>query len=830
MSPSSQLPFFEDIPLTQANTVFIESFPFASKKTKRPRPKDVLVLEKSPKQDVNSLDLCLYRNPCDPSYRGTPEPPSHRWDKVKIVTLKSPRDIVYADISKNGYNDVILVDEFASGNKINLHGGRVTWLENTGSTTGTWVRREIGRYPGTRFIKVGHFTNTFSLQVMAVSVMVPVSDSGKGHSPIVVYTQPSNIVSGQPWLSSMAFPDTFRLISAIHVIPHTGGHEGGLDKVLLASTEGVTLLWWEMSRWHVRGIGPTMVRTPRVTSGCGLVSIGNIGESPLYIVSSEPFTGHRLIVYSRSHAATNMDMHNVQWSKHVVDDFGPEMSIIQARCADFDGDGVDEIVALIRSKEAASRNSVEGLYYYRPVESLIRGEFEKWKISDGPMASFVAEDFQLRDKIDIITASSVADDSLDLTLEGGLVFYSNALSTPLIYASILPDTTDSLHSAIRPSLLLTVSDPSSLTDVAYELPLFQTINMSFSLVLLAPKQAYKPSKTHRDSGPSSIKVLLGSIEWITPLGNKVARKQALPYHSKEQTRSVAVKAKTVVAGEKGAIFLNIASSNWGNGLQVQNLISQPYPTRVQEFLFQWIEAAPEEEFASMKVFTLDGFRMQLIGQTTDIAHIHLTAFYDPSSHDAQVRRPTLIPGPSPAPTQRAIGPPPTCQVRTCLVNGGQSGGIYCADDPGNNTPDHRSRPPKRTRAARPSAWVVPSLTEVVPTWYIGEDGEPLIEGGRVQYPPVYGWLSDVSRLLDKQQMALEKEKDRRRKAGVDAGTAVVALKSWDVWMDVDFPPFVVDIQEAASSAFVLTTKGVLLSVKTFDLPPFVSVWGYIRYG
>lgn len=141
------------------------------------------------------------------------------------------------------------------------------------------------------------------------------------------------------------------------------------------------------------------------------------------------------------------------------------------------------------------------------------------------------------------------------------------------------------------------------------------------------------------------------------------------------------------------------------------------------------------------------------------------------------------------------------------MNGGKSGGIYCADDAGNNTPDHN--PLKQTRASRPSAWVVTSLTEVVPTWCVGEDGEPLVEDGRVQYPQVYGWLSNVSSLLNKQQMALEKDQDQKRKAGVDAGTAVVGLK-WDVWMDVDLPPFKVDIREGASSTPVLTTKVAVL--------------------
>jgi hypothetical protein len=61
--------------------------------------------------------------------------------------------MLIAAASESLFSSVILVDEFGSGSKINPVGGRVTWLENTGSTRGTWIRREIGRYPGTRFIK-----------------------------------------------------------------------------------------------------------------------------------------------------------------------------------------------------------------------------------------------------------------------------------------------------------------------------------------------------------------------------------------------------------------------------------------------------------------------------------------------------------------------------------------------------------------------------------------------------------------------------------------------------------------------------------------------------
>jgi hypothetical protein len=109
----------------------------------------------------------------------------------------------------------------------------------------------------------------------------------------------------------MAFPDTFRSISAIHVIHHTGGNEGGLDKLLVAGTEGVTLLWWEMSRWHVRNIGPTMVRTPHAPaiSGCGLVCVGNIGESLLYIVSSEVTSSEIICMYIT--LAKDLDSHSM---------------------------------------------------------------------------------------------------------------------------------------------------------------------------------------------------------------------------------------------------------------------------------------------------------------------------------------------------------------------------------------------------------------------------------------------------------------------------------------------------------------------------------------
>jgi hypothetical protein len=188
-----------------------------------------------------------------------------------------------------------------------------------------------------------------------------------------------------------------------------------------------------------------------------------------------------------------------------------------------------------------------------------------------------------------------------------------------------------------------------------------------------------------------------------------------------------------------------------------------------------------------------------------MAYVHFTAFNDPQSREAKIpgRLPTLIPAPSPAPTQRPTGQWPICQVRACLVNGGESGGIYCADAPGNNTPDPKLS--LRSKTSRPSAWVVPGLTEVVPTWYVGVDGEPLTENSLVQYPAVYGWLSNVTGLLDKQQAV--RDKRQRRNGGAEI---IDERLTWDVWMDVDFPPFKVDIQELVLPTPVLTTKVAVL--------------------
>jgi hypothetical protein len=277
------LPSFEQRSITTASGSYVESFPFA---TRRQRQRDLLVFEPHPAEENGLSDLCLYRNPHNPNRTAEA---SGQWEKVRVATLRNPIALAYADISGNGYNDgnsnlnhsvyateivhfaVIIADDYGpSIEKVSPLGGRVSWLENTGSDPGGWVRREIGRFPGINTLKsklqyaytstshlrlglpsAGRFTNNYSLQILAIPLSLPHNSSyahvvgAESPSPLVIYTQPPNIVSGRPWLSSIAFSATFRLVSDACVIHPPSNSSGLLDKV----SQTRHILSWIKSHW-----------------------------------------------------------------------------------------------------------------------------------------------------------------------------------------------------------------------------------------------------------------------------------------------------------------------------------------------------------------------------------------------------------------------------------------------------------------------------------------------------------------------------------------------------------------------------------------------------
>ncbi|KIJ54194.1 hypothetical protein M422DRAFT_241445 [Sphaerobolus stellatus SS14] len=145
----SQLPFFEPLADLSPHAISARVFPFT---TKRRRQRDLLVLEQESESSASgSVDVCLYVNPFE--------------------------DGAYADISKNGYNDVIVIDQIeqsSSSSSLGLSlGAHVAWFENSGSDDCTWIRREIGRVHTRGILKGMMLTHVLITDIYLLSAALP---------------------------------------------------------------------------------------------------------------------------------------------------------------------------------------------------------------------------------------------------------------------------------------------------------------------------------------------------------------------------------------------------------------------------------------------------------------------------------------------------------------------------------------------------------------------------------------------------------------------------------------------------------------------------------
>ena len=110
-------------------------------------------------------------------------------------------------------------------------------------------------------IKAGHFTNTFSLQLLAITKTI--HESSK--APLVIFTRPPDVYKYRSWFATTSTDVAFSSITDCLVVP---GSKGQLNRVLVSSAEGVSLAWYHEQRWHCEALlftGSEIARPTRMS-------------------------------------------------------------------------------------------------------------------------------------------------------------------------------------------------------------------------------------------------------------------------------------------------------------------------------------------------------------------------------------------------------------------------------------------------------------------------------------------------------------------------------------------------------------------------------------
>lgn len=339
---------------------------------------------------LNKGDVNWYRNP--------------DWIKTNIAKLDGPVGMHFEDINHNGLEDIVICYDYGKTMvECNPNGGKIIWLENPGDINKEWNKHYIGKITAMHRLKIGHFTQTDRLEVLALPIVGKPFDA---HSvvPVKLFTQPDDVYKAKNWEDTLINNSFYHVIHGVSMKKYQSKNNITLDSVLLATEEGISWLYYdiELKKWTIENIGIGELSQEYKTGfkGSGDVDAGKIGDDNFaYIPAVEPFHGNTISVYIKD---TDNVLTDLKWKRIVLDVYdnpnelgeGPAHFVV---CADFDNDGDDEFLVALRGPMPW-----QGIYYYKAID-VKKGIFTKWKVSSDSAARIAVADFDGDGKLDFAT-------------------------------------------------------------------------------------------------------------------------------------------------------------------------------------------------------------------------------------------------------------------------------------------------------------------------------------------------------------------------------------------------------------------------------------------
>jgi len=701
---------------------------------------------------------------------------SEGWKVTEVQSLDFPVAMTYADLTGDGFNDIIICDRYgpSMGNLWDgktQNGGRIQWLRNPGDRSAQpfWKAQHIGNSTGMHRLKVGHFTMMDKIQVMGLPI-IAASDDLDSPAPVIIYSPNygSNSKEGpESWSENIAFASEFRLIHEAVLLP---GSNNGLDMVLVAGREGVVLLWFDESakKWQHNVISTGL---PREGSnpywGTGTLDVAKVGDDPVgYVASCEGFHGNTVSVCIKDQNALKgfESLKQNVWKRIVIDEFGPIdpkqytgtiHNLVATRLSqnNFDSFAIACMGAPVDKPEN------QGVYLYTPA-NISEGKFNKIKITDESAGRLAVAGFTDPNLHEIASISyyvpgyhtgpdppSVRINSLDLY---------NATSRTAISAKKRGSEVE-----------LFVPRPIAVPEGAIPtIPMIRVGGKKMTLIVLPPHG--KINLHQKDSA----KVIYGSIEMQGPDGKIVTRIIAPPA-KKAETTQILSEDGVVKAGSEGAVFLRVEP--------LHDQFQGPYTTMSQvstQNVFPWTPHVPADvvamEFPFLKVETLPWADS---GLWNDFEFYNLIGFYvyfndAPEDDIVHIQAWTLGIGE----TARFHNHSDVsfCEIHHCLSNGGGTGGMRYFPDDYTDPIDTDAELTKEYVEKNSTLIVVPSMHEHGPLWKVkpGTQATPkLRENGTVDYP----WHAWLASRFGEYKLPIVPPLDQH-------------TQKFDLWLAFEFPP------------------------------------------
>jgi hypothetical protein len=318
------------------------------------------------------------------------------WKRRTILDKTTERDNVCVaayDIDGDGRIDLALGAGWRPFNT--RSGGTLQWLKQPDSLEQPWKLYPIAEEPMLHRIRFADLDGSGKPALLVAPLM------GRGSmresnwmdgSPVrlLAYRIPKDPTKDR-WVPEV-LDESLHVMHNFYPVPSKIGK--GVD-VLTASYEGVHRLTRDGERWVKRPVGTGNQDNPKGSRGASEVKLGKLADGTPFIATIEPWHGHQVVVYTPPAKEGGL------WQRRVLDDqlrWGHAVW-----CADLDGDGGDELVIGVRDDLSKKPGERRGVRIYKAVD----GKSEKWRrmfVDEGGVAveDLACADFDGDGKMDIV--------------------------------------------------------------------------------------------------------------------------------------------------------------------------------------------------------------------------------------------------------------------------------------------------------------------------------------------------------------------------------------------------------------------------------------------
>lgn len=324
------------------------------------------------------------------------------WKRRPVARTAKNIDLAACDIDGDGRLELAIAAGFYFDDA--SRGGEIFLLRQPANPDSLWTSRRIAVDPVVHRLRWGNLDGSGRKQLVHAPLFGPGSRGAKAPTPahLWAFHVPKDFERG-----AIDVEKIDESLTVLHGLCVTDLDGDGRDEILAASFEGLFRFDLEGTRpaatWkrvQISAGAPPASSEPGAARGSSEIAPGRLADGKRFLAALEPWHGHQVVIYTPAGDAG-------AWQRRVLDDTLQEGHALVV--ADFDQDGVDEIVAGWRGGEG-------GLRMYDPVDG--RGsEFRTVVIDRGIAVEGLA------------AADLNGDGRLDLVALGGrtnnLVWYEN---------------------------------------------------------------------------------------------------------------------------------------------------------------------------------------------------------------------------------------------------------------------------------------------------------------------------------------------------------------------------------------------------------------------